>query len=120
MDTAFVDPAGLEFIRSGPSGAGGASKAIYQFLGVCDSFPDPVKSAIHKDLDAKLHTYSRGACGIWSEGRCQGADKPSKDITVVVTVRNGWGKGGPKFVPKSPQSLFTVKPKLIQSLSKVD
>ena len=32
--TAFVDPAGLPFIRSGPGGAGGASGSIYDHFGI--------------------------------------------------------------------------------------
>jgi hypothetical protein len=57
---AIVDPAGLILIRSlGPSGAGGASGAIYRWLGIAGqaSFPSDVHNGITKTLDAKAHVY---------------------------------------------------------------
>eukprot|EP00438_Fugacium_kawagutii_P013727 Skav229310 [mRNA] locus=scaffold2942:317781:318056:- [translate_table: standard] len=48
-DTVLVDPAGLPFIHnSDPCGAGGASEAIYNWLGMDQavSFPEEVKQAI--------------------------------------------------------------------------
>lgn len=59
----IVDPAGLPFIqRLGPGGAGGAAGAIYAFLGIREEpgFPAPVREAIQKPTDAKLHTYAQG------------------------------------------------------------
>eukprot|EP01050_Picozoa_sp_SAG11_P010257 SAG11_NODE_1018_length_6160_cov_2.345818_1_plen_233_part_00 len=58
--TAFVDPAGLHHIQgSGPAGAGGASGAIYTWLGIAanESFALPVKQAIVAPLQAKYHKY---------------------------------------------------------------
>ena len=45
--TAFVDPAGLDFIFHGPRGADGASGFIYYHIGISrnSSFPDEVKAA---------------------------------------------------------------------------
>ena len=44
-ETAFVDPAGLQYIQNGPSGAGGAAGVIYRWLGIASepSFPEPVR-----------------------------------------------------------------------------
>ena len=60
----FVDPAGLPFILKGPRGAGGASGQIYKWLGIAgdDAFPAPVREAITKPLQAKLHFYGGHAC----------------------------------------------------------
>eukprot|EP00974_Lingulodinium_polyedra_P109881 10629294-Lingulodinium_polyedra.AAC.1 len=33
-DCVIVDPAGLNYIREGPAGAGGAAGAIYRWLGI--------------------------------------------------------------------------------------
>eukprot|EP00974_Lingulodinium_polyedra_P016061 1558874-Lingulodinium_polyedra.AAC.1 len=40
----IVDPAGLNYIRNGPAGAGGAVGAIYRWLGIEreSAFPDDV------------------------------------------------------------------------------
>lgn len=63
-DTAFVDPAGLPFIKSSPGGAGGAAGALYAWLGITNdpTFPEPVVSAINKALDAKFHAYGAKKC----------------------------------------------------------
>jgi hypothetical protein len=54
---AIVDPAGLEFIRSGStSNAGAASGAIYTLLGI-RAFPPDVVSAIRKEGQSKGHVY---------------------------------------------------------------
>mmetsp|Transcript_43366 Transcript_43366/g.140658 ORF Transcript_43366/g.140658 Transcript_43366/m.140658 type:complete len:213 (+) Transcript_43366:154-792(+) len=56
----FCDPAGLPFIqRTGPGGAGGASGAIYDFLGIRDddAFPEPVREAVTTVGLAKHHAY---------------------------------------------------------------
>ena len=56
----FCDPAGLPFIqRTGPGGAGGASGAIYDFLGIRDddAFPEPVREAVTAVGLAKHHAY---------------------------------------------------------------
>jgi hypothetical protein len=58
---AFCDPAGLHFIQhDGPSMAGGASGALYSFLGIRDSeaFPAPVRDAVTAVGLAKYHKYS--------------------------------------------------------------
>ena len=54
------DPAGLPYIQSGPSGAGGAAGAIYSFLGIKQdkAFPAPVVDAIKAPADAKFHSYA--------------------------------------------------------------
>merc|ERR1719464_451014 len=59
--TAFVDPAGLYYIRNGPMGAGGAAGAIYKWLGIGSdpSFPDEVRAAITQPLRAKFHAYGK-------------------------------------------------------------
>ena len=59
---AFVDPAGLPFIRNGPRGAGGAAGQIYKWLGIDDAFPAPVRDAIQRPLQAKLHYYGLQPC----------------------------------------------------------
>eukprot|EP00658_Telonema_sp_P-2_P025856 TRINITY_DN20420_c0_g1_i1.p1 TRINITY_DN20420_c0_g1~~TRINITY_DN20420_c0_g1_i1.p1 ORF type:complete len:430 (-),score=101.42 TRINITY_DN20420_c0_g1_i1:314-1603(-) len=65
-DVAFVDPAGLAYIQGGggPRQAGGASGAIYEFLGIGDhdAFHPEVVDAVKKDGDAKLHTYGDKHC----------------------------------------------------------
>jgi len=58
---AIVDPAGLPYIQDlGPSMAGAASGAIYQFLGIRDraAFPTEVSEAITADGEAKHHAYT--------------------------------------------------------------
>ena len=57
--TCITDPAGLHFIQSSPRGAGGASGAIYVWLGINtdDSFPTDVSEAIKTAGDAKYHCY---------------------------------------------------------------
>lgn len=59
---AIVDPAGLPYIQKhGPSRAGGASGALYKWLGIIydNSFPKAVQKAITKELDAHYHTYGK-------------------------------------------------------------
>ncbi len=60
---AIVDPAGLPFIQNGPGGAGGASVAIYQWLGIGGwaQFPEEVRQKIQKPGEAKRYEYS-GKC----------------------------------------------------------
>lgn len=62
-NTAIVDPAGLAFLQTGPAGAGGASGAIYRWLGIDSEpqFPADVSAAIKEDLRAKCHAYSQCA-----------------------------------------------------------
>ena len=56
-----VDPAGLPYIRNGPSGAGGASGQMYKWLGISNShFPQCVQDAITEPLQAKFHAYDTG------------------------------------------------------------
>ena len=59
---AFVDPAGLHYIRTGPSGAGGAAGAIYAYLGIDgdDAFPPAVVEAVTAPTQAKHHAYPAG------------------------------------------------------------
>ena len=60
---AFVDPAGLRYIKNdGPSNAGGLSKAIYFFLGIISEkeFDSEIKEAIKMEGQAKLHEYKIG------------------------------------------------------------
>lgn len=59
--TAFVDPAGLPYIRElGPQGAGEASGAIYKFLGIQQhkNFESDVRNAILVPGDAKYTSYN--------------------------------------------------------------
>jgi len=62
-DTAVTDPAGLDFIlKWGPGragGAGGASRSIYDWLGLDaeEAFPERVRDAITAPLRAKFHTH---------------------------------------------------------------
>ena len=62
--TAIIDPAGLNYIRQGPAGAGGAAGEIYRWLGIANdtSFPDPVREAIEAPLTAKFHAYDAKLC----------------------------------------------------------
>merc|ERR1712048_94540 len=62
--TVIVDPAGLPYIQSSPSGAGGASGQIYEWLRIdrAYSFPDPVKAEITEPLKAKFHNYGGKLC----------------------------------------------------------
>ena len=57
--TAFVDPAGLPFIRSGPGGAGGASGSIYEHIGIRGdgAFPEDVRKAVTEECRAHYHRY---------------------------------------------------------------
>jgi len=57
--TAFVDPAGLPFIRSGPGGAGGASGSIYDHIGIRGdgAFPEDVRKAVTEECKAHYHRY---------------------------------------------------------------
>lgn len=58
----FTDPAGIPYIHgAGPSGAGGASGAIYTFLGISqeDEFPADVREHVKSPTDAWWHTYSK-------------------------------------------------------------
>ena len=60
----IVDPAGLEFVRArGPRGAGGASGAVYAWLGIAGdaAFPAAVRAAIAAPAAAKLHYYGHKA-----------------------------------------------------------
>eukprot|EP00744_Colponema_vietnamica_P017071 GILI01023968.1.p1 GENE.GILI01023968.1~~GILI01023968.1.p1 ORF type:complete len:272 (+),score=34.62 GILI01023968.1:35-850(+) len=56
--TAITDPAGLHHIRATPEGAGGASGAIYNWLGLKKSFPEDVRRGINRMGDAKYHDYN--------------------------------------------------------------
>ena len=58
--SCLTDPAGLPFIqRHGPSQAGGASKAIYSFIGLDkkNNFPTSVRNRIHRTGEAAYHRY---------------------------------------------------------------
>ena len=58
---AIVDPAGLRFIQeTSPFKAGGASGAIYKWLGIqkWKSFPTQVKYKIKAETLARLHAYT--------------------------------------------------------------
>ena len=63
-NTAVVDPAGLPYITGShtPASAGAASRAIYNWCGLAkkQSFPKPIKDAVKKPSDAKLHIYGSG------------------------------------------------------------
>ena len=54
-----IDPAGLDYIRRGPRGAGGAAGALYSWLGISwhRAFPKDVQAAITQPGDAKFHQY---------------------------------------------------------------
>eukprot|EP00974_Lingulodinium_polyedra_P008671 828440-Lingulodinium_polyedra.AAC.1 len=51
-DCVIVDPAGLQYIRDGPAGVGGAAGAIYRWLGIRrnDAFPPEVRATITEPL----------------------------------------------------------------------
>lgn len=59
---AFVDPARLHYIQSGPSGAGGAAGAIYAYLRIDgdEAFPPAVVEAVTAPTEAKHHAYPAG------------------------------------------------------------
>ncbi len=63
-DTTITDPAGVDNIQppGGPHLAGGASGAIYDYLGLtavpAPRFPEDVIAAVTKDGDAKMATYT--------------------------------------------------------------
>jgi hypothetical protein len=52
----IVDPAGMDFIINGPDGAKGASRAIYDYLGIT-TFPQDVTRKIEKEGDAASFEY---------------------------------------------------------------
>lgn len=58
-DEVIFDPAGLHHIQASPAGAGGAARVIYTWLGIAqdERFPDEVREAIQKPLQAKYHAY---------------------------------------------------------------
>ena len=64
----ILDPAGLTFINQGPQGAGGASGQIYRFLGIDgdSEFPAPVRAAIQRPIQAKLHYHGLNAASMSS------------------------------------------------------
>ena len=64
--TAFVDPAGLPFIRSGPGGAGGASGSIYDHIGLRSepAFPEDVRKAVTEECKAHYHRYQTEEGGV--------------------------------------------------------
>ena len=57
--TAIVDPAGMNYIREGPRGAGAASGAIYEWLEAKDmkAFPKRIQAGIKRVTDAIFHRY---------------------------------------------------------------
>lgn len=58
--TAVIDPAGMRFIQDvGPAMAGGASGAIYSWVGIGTDagFSEDVRTTIRRTGDAKLHDY---------------------------------------------------------------
>ena len=59
--TVVVDPAGLPHIRSGPTNAGGASRAIYKWLGfrAGDMFPERVQNIVSSEGKACYHQYDQ-------------------------------------------------------------
>jgi len=63
-DVVILDPAGLPYIMEGPASAGGASGAIYEWLGIRSdpSFPEDVVKSINQPRTAKLHVYGEKAC----------------------------------------------------------
>ena len=66
-NTAFLDPAGLHFIQTSPSGADGASGAIYRWLDIAGAtpFPSDVTNDLDSQLKAKFHAY-----GTHGEKKC--------------------------------------------------
>lgn len=56
-DICIVDPAGLEYIKNGAAGAGGAAGAIYKHIGLTGAFPEAVRNAMFGPTDAKFHDY---------------------------------------------------------------
>ena len=96
--TAFVDPAGLPYIREyGPAGAGGAAGAIYAFLGIGDdaAFPPAVVAKVTAPSEAALHLYERGGEEEGDEG--QGQKQGQLVIHVVGPNFNSAGPSGGPF-----------------------
>ena len=58
-DTTIVDLTNLKVVKNNVLRASGASKTVYNFLGVHDKLPSAVADALWKPTDAKLHRYSR-------------------------------------------------------------
>jgi O-acetyl-ADP-ribose deacetylase (regulator of RNase III) len=56
--TVVLDPAGLNHIHGVASNAGGASGAIYNWLGLKGEFPEAVRKFISRACDAKLFDYN--------------------------------------------------------------
>lgn len=54
----IVDPAGLNYIQSVASMAGGAAGSIYNWLGLKGAFPEDVRRFVTKTCDAKYHEYT--------------------------------------------------------------
>jgi hypothetical protein len=86
--TCFVDPAGLPFItRYGPCGAGGASGAIYSFLGISshESFPKSVVAKITAPTHAAYHVYNTTV-------RSESGAQHQKQIHTIHAVGPNFGQ----------------------------
>merc|ERR1712232_934837 len=83
--TAIVDPAGLSFIQNGPGGAGGASGAIYEWLGIKwdPSFPYEVRTSVTSVGKAKAHTYPGKATVIHVVGPNFMQAQPATELEAV-------------------------------------
>eukprot|EP00969_Alexandrium_andersonii_P372736 15482411-Alexandrium_andersonii.AAC.1 len=59
-----VDPAGLRFARGNrPWGAGGASRATYEYYGIDADFPRGPRDELKEVSDASLKSTG---CSVWS------------------------------------------------------
>jgi O-acetyl-ADP-ribose deacetylase (regulator of RNase III) len=56
-NTVIVDPAGLKYIHSLASLAGGAAGSIYNWIGLKGAFPEEVRRNVSKTCDAKCYEY---------------------------------------------------------------
>lgn len=83
-DIVIVDPAGMNFIKSTASGAGGASGNIYKWLGLYGRFPSSVREGI-KDIGyAKYHEYSAEKKVIHTVGPNFSGIKNQKEFDYVI------------------------------------
>ena len=93
---AIVDPAGLNYIKNGPKGAGGAAGSIYKHLGIARNraFPKEVRDAIVREGDASHYRY-RTTDGVIDVVHVVGPDlrvsPPPKEEEAIAWLAHAYG-----------------------------